>query len=381
MERKNILFISSWFPNKIEPTNGNFVQRHAEAVSLVHNVEILHTIGDFDQDEKYLFDDRLINGIRTLIVYYKNSKNPVKNFFRRMKAYNKGFSKLQKPDLVHANILHNNMLFAVYLKKKYKIPFVVTEHWTALRKINAEITSKIIKQTAVIIGNQAEFILPVSNDLLLGLKDLGIKSKMMVVPNVVNTQLFIPQRKADTEFTFIHVSNLIPRKNPEKILDVALNLLDKGFVFRFQLGGDGNDEILNKLRNKVENSKFSDKITVFGIQTLNEIADRMGSSNCFILFSEDENQPCVIAESFASEIKVISTNVGGIGEFFPDNAGILLKKVDEAELYSAMVKMLKHDRNDDLSFLSQYAKDTFSQEMIAMKFSAIYAQVLKGLRS
>lgn len=381
MERKNILFISSWFPNKIEPTNGNFVQRHAEAVSLVHNVEILHTIGDFDQDEKYLFDDRLINGIRTLIVYYKNSKNPVKNFFRRMKAYNKGFSKLQKPDLVHANILHNNMLFAVYLKKKYKIPFVVTEHWTALRKINAEITSKIIKQTAVIIGNQAEFILPVSNDLLLGLKDLGIKSKMMVVPNVVNTQLFIPQRKADTEFTFIHVSNLIPRKNPEKILDVALNLLDKGFVFRFQLGGDGNDEILNKLRNKVENSKFSDKITVFGIQTLNEIADRMGSSNCFILFSEDENQPCVIAESFASEIKVISTNVGGIGEFFPDNAGILLKKVDEAELYSAMVRMLKHDRNDDLSFLSQYAKDTFSQEMIAMKFSAIYAQVLKGLRS
>jgi len=381
LERKNILFISSWFPNKIEPTNGNFVQRHAEAVSLVHNVEILHTIGDFDQDEKYLFDDRLINGIRTLIVYYKNSKNPVKNFFRRMKAYNKGFSKLQKPDLVHANILHNNMLFAVYLKKKYKIPFVVTEHWTALRKINAEITSKIIKQTAVIIGNQAEFILPVSNDLLLGLKDLGIKSKMMVVPNVVNTQLFIPQRKADTEFTFIHVSNLIPRKNPEKILDVALNLLDKGFVFRFQLGGDGNDEILNKLRNKVENSKFSDKITVFGIQTLNEIADRMGSSNCFILFSEDENQPCVIAESFASEIKVISTNVGGIGEFFPDNAGILLKKVDEAELYSAMVRMLKHDRNDDLSFLSQYAKDTFSQEMIAMKFSAIYAQVLKGLRS
>ncbi|MDQ8142935.1 glycosyltransferase [Chryseobacterium sp. CFS15] len=381
MERKNILFISSWFPNKIEPTNGNFVQRHAEAVSLVHNVEILHTIGDFDQDEKYLFDDRLINGIRTLIVYYKNSKNPVKNFFRRMKAYNKGFSKLQKPDLVHANILHNNMLFAVYLKKKYKIPFVVTEHWTALRKINAEVTSKIIKQTAVIIGNQAEFILPVSNDLLLGLRDLGITTKMMVVPNVVNTQLFVPQRKADTEFTFIHVSNLIPRKNPEKILDVALNLLDKGFVFRFQLGGDGNDEILNKLRNKVENSKFSDKITVFGIQTLNEIADRMGSSNCFILFSEDENQPCVIAESFASEIKVISTNVGGIGEFFPDNAGILLKKVDEAELYSAMVRMLKHDRNDDLSFLSQYAKDTFSQEMIAMKFSAIYAQVLKGLRS
>ena len=117
-----ILFLSSWFPNKLEPTNGNFVQRHAEAVAMKHDVEILHTIGDFDQKETYIFDDKVINGIRTLIIYYKNSKNPIQNFIRRMKAYKLGFAKMQKPDLVHANVLHNNMLFAVYLKKKFKIP-------------------------------------------------------------------------------------------------------------------------------------------------------------------------------------------------------------------------------------------------------------------
>ena len=67
--RYKILFISSWFPNKLEPTNGNFVQRHAEAVAKIHEVEILHAIGDSKQKGIFHFDDQKINGIRTLIVY------------------------------------------------------------------------------------------------------------------------------------------------------------------------------------------------------------------------------------------------------------------------------------------------------------------------
>ena len=376
MERKNILFISSWFPNKIEPSNGNFVQRHAEAVSLKHNVEILHAIGDFDQDVKYIFDEKVINGIRTLIVYYKNSKNPFQNFSRRMKAYKIGFSRMQKPDLVHANVLHNNMLFAVYLKKKYRIPFVVTEHWTALRKINQNVTSKIVKLTAAFIGNHAEVVLPVSQDLLLGLKSLGIKTEMKVIPNVVNTKLFSPQIKLDDEFTFIHVSNLIPRKNPEKILNVAIKLLENGFLFKIQIGGDGDDEIIKKLENRVDNSNFHDKIEIFGIQTLDQIAERMRNSDCFILFSDDENQPCVIAEAFASGLKVVTTNVGGIAEFFPDDAGILLEKANVEMLEKAMIKVLQNGKNHDRKELSQYAEDKFSIETIAESYNGIYEQIL-----
>ena len=139
MSKKNILFISSWFPNKIEPTNGNFVQRHAEALSLLHHVEILHAIGDSEQKETYVFDDKIINEIRTLIVYYRNTTNPILNFVRRMKAYQMGFFKMINPDLVHANVLQKSMLFAVYLKWKFKIPFVVTEHWSGFLKINTEI--------------------------------------------------------------------------------------------------------------------------------------------------------------------------------------------------------------------------------------------------
>lgn len=374
MEKKNILFISSWYPNKLEPTNGNFVQRHAEAVSLIHSVEVLHSIGDPFQTEKFLFDDQQKNGIRTLIVYYKNSSNPVQNFIRRMKAYSMGFKKMQKPHLVHANVLHNNILFAVYLKRKLGIPFVVTEHWTALRETNAASTSAKIKKIAKFIGNEASAILPVSADLMKGLKYLGIKTPMKVIPNVVNTNLFEPKSFPNERFTFIHVSNLIARKNPEKIVKTALKLFGKGYDFNLKIGGDGDISELEALRG---NSIYKERIEIFGTQTLDEIAKKMKTSDCFILLSNDENQPCVIAESFASGINVISTNVGGIAEFFPLKAGILLEKPDEKLLEEAMIKIMSDHFVKDSSTLVKYAQNTFSVDAIGKQFSEVYNEILK----
>ena len=371
--RHKILFISSWFPNKLEPTNGNFVQRHAEAVSLLHDVEVLHAIGDFNQKEKFVFDDEMINGIRTLIVYYKNSKNPLQNFLRRMKAYQLGFKKMQKPDLVHGNVLHNNLLFAVYLKKKFGIPFVVTEHWTALREINRNKLPFQKKMIAKFIGNQSSMLLPVSKDLEKGLKSLPIKTKMKVVPNVVDDTVFKPKTSENEKITFIHVSSLIPRKNPEKIIEAAINLWEKGFDLNLKIGGDGD---IKPLMNQIEKSSFRDKIEIFGELTISEVAEKMKNADCFILFSDDENQPCVIAESFASGIKVISTNVGGISEFFPDNFGILLEKVDVKLLEEAMIKVLNSELNSSKKEISHYAEQTFSKQKIAEKFSEIYNQVL-----
>ena len=374
MQKKNILFISSWYPNKLEPTNGNFVQRHAEAVSRLHSVEVLHAMSIGNQEEKFYTEDSFINNVRTLIVYYKISRNPATNFIRRMKAYSMGFKKMQKPDLVHANVLHNNMLFAVYLKKRFRIPFVVTEHWTALRKINTHSTSSKIKKIAKFIGNEATAIFPVSSDLRDGLQYLGIKTQMKVIPNVVNTDLFKSKEIPNDDFTFIHVSNLIARKNPEKILNTAVRLLEKGFNLNLKIGGDGDISPLEKIR---YHSKFRDKIEIFETQPLVNIAEKMKTSDCFILLSDDENQPCVIAESFASGLNVISTNVGGIAEFFPQNAGILLEKVDEVLLENAMVKVMSKDFLKDSSALVDYADQTFSMDAIGKQFSEAYLEILK----
>ncbi|MFC6267184.1 glycosyltransferase [Frigoriflavimonas asaccharolytica] len=375
MKRKNILFISSWFPNKTEPTAGNFVQRHAEAVSLLNDVEVLHTVGIKNQKEKFVFEDQIINDVRILIIYFKNSKFSTLNFLRRMKAYKFGFQKMTKPDLVHANVMHNPLLFVVWLKKMYNIPFIITEHWTALQKDNLHKTPNLILKIARIIGNQAEFILPVSQNLLESLELIGIKTKKKVISNVVNTEVFNIKKNEISVPKFLHISNLIPRKKADRIIAVAKKLHDDGFKFTVELGGDGDFQNLQK---QIENLNAENFIETFGELSYQQVAEKMQNSSCFILFSENETQGCVILESFACGIPVISTAVGGVPEFLQKDFGILIKKNNETDLYEAMKNLLENTiKIEKPEVMRNYVLSNFSRESIAKQFDEIYTKVLQ----
>ncbi|WP_313098542.1 glycosyltransferase [Epilithonimonas sp.] len=371
-----ILFISSWFPNKLEPTNGNFVQRHAEAVALKHEVEILHTIGDFKQTETFVFDDKIINGIRTLVVYYKNSKNPLQNFLRRMNAYKMGFSKMQKPELVHGNVLHNNMLFAVYLKKKYKIPFVISEHWTALQEENLAKTSANINRIAKFIAKHADYIFPVSENLKKSLKMLGIKTPMKVISNVVNTDVFqIRQTNGNKSTRFLHVSSLIPRKRPDKIIETVHQLKVNGYDVSLEIGGDGDTATLRRLIQKLNAEEY---ISVFDEISYAEVAEKMQASDCFILFSDNETQGCVILESYACGKPVIATSVGGVPEFIKPGLGILIEKANDQELYQSMQNFIENKINfNKPEVLRRFVIENFSKEIISNQFTEVYIKIGK----
>lgn len=358
----------------MESTNGNFVQRHAEAVALLYPVEVLHSFGISDQKEKYLLDEKEINGIKTMVVYFRKSKFPFINFFRRIQGYKIGFRNITKPDLVHANILQSQMIFAVLLKWKYKIPFVVSEHWSGFLKINRHRISNLKIRIARFIANRASYVMPVSQMLLKELQSLKIGKKYKVVENVVDTTLFTPlDFKNNTEFIFLHISNLVGLKNPEKIISTAKRLRKEFTNFRLQIGGDGSEKVLKHLHHLCENEDY---IEIFGEQTIEEVAKKMRGSHCFVLFSEYENLPCVLIESMSSGVPVIATRVGGIPEIVEDGCGILISKSEE-ELYQAMKKFL----SQEVRFLSpeklhQYAEERFSKIKIAKKLDAIYQEVM-----
>ncbi|WP_288459713.1 glycosyltransferase [uncultured Chryseobacterium sp.] len=368
-----VLFISSWFPNKLEPTNGNFVQRHAEAVSLLHDVEVLHAIGDSGQKESYIFDQNYINGVKTIVVYYKKSKNPALNFLRRFRAYKLGFSQIKKPDLIHANILDKSMLFVVYLKKKYQIPFVITEHWSLFLEINRNRLSFSTLSVARFIAKRASFIFPVSGNLMNNLKELKIGAKFKVVGNVVDTNRFTPAKHHSDIFRFLHISNLIALKNPDIIIKTAIRLRSEFQNFKLEIGGDGDIERLNKI---IQENKAEDFITTFGELSHEEVAVKMRKSDCFVLFSEYENLPCVLLESISAGVQVISTRVGGVSEIVKNNCGIIIGKTEE-ELYTAMKSVLSGTyKADSPTELHQYIVDNFSMLKIAEKFDEIYKKVV-----
>ncbi len=371
--RKKILFISSWYPSKVEPTNGNFVQRHAEAVALKNDVEVLHAVGCAMQKKQYEIEKTEVNGIITIIVYYKTTALPILNFVRRWRAYQKGWRALSCPDLVHANILKNSMLFAVWLKWWYHIPFVISEHWSIFLKENRSKLSKGGWCIAQFIARYASYILPVSNAMKNHLKELGFQNRFKVVGNVVDTQLFSVGNTKSGPFTFLHISNLVPLKNADKIIKVAARLRAIHQDFRLCIGGDGDVEVLKTLVAQLDATAY---IEVFDALTLAEVADKMKSSHCFILFSNYENLPCVLLESIATGTPVIATRVGGVSEIVNERNGVLIS-INEEELLAVMKKMLEREYAfSSPEALHKEIEEKCSRRVISEVLDEVYQKVL-----
>ena len=99
-------------------------------------------------------------------------------------------------------------------------------------------------------------------------------------------------------------------------------------------------------------------------------------SNLFILFSNYENLPCVILEAFACGVPVISTNVGGISEYFPENFGFLINPKDEVALENSILKVYHQGINTNKELMHKYAQDNFGINSISEKFSNLYVKSL-----
>lgn len=350
------------------------MQRHAEAAGLRENVEVLHSVG-ITEKKAFRISEEKVNGVKALIVYYRKSSLKPVNFFRRMWAYRIGFQRVNRPDVIHANVLYNNLLFVVWLKWFEKIPFVVTEHWTALQRENHPRLSFLQKKLSQFIGNQANKIMPVSDNLKQSLQELGIKTPMKVVPNVVNTEVFTIDDSVKSSTTkFLHISNLIPRKNPDKIINAVLRLKNEGFDVNLEIGGDGD---LSEIQRLIKENQANEFVKTFGPLTLKEVAEKIQQADCFLLFSNNETQGCVLLESFACGKPVISTAVGGVPEIVKEGFGKLISKADEQALYAAMKDFcegafpLKNQQE-----MREFVVETFSPEKIAAQFSEIYEEVL-----
>ena len=73
----HILFLCGWYPSRVLPTNGDFIQRHAEAVSMKHKVTVLHIITDENLAIKKQVEFAKINNIETYIGYVKKNKKSI----------------------------------------------------------------------------------------------------------------------------------------------------------------------------------------------------------------------------------------------------------------------------------------------------------------
>lgn len=369
----HILFINSWYPSKVLPTNGDFIQRHANTIATKHKVTAIHVITNISIRKNEITDED-INNVRTLIAYLKPVKNNLSKQIQFFKAYKKLVSLSGSFDLVHVNRLFPAGIVALWLKIKQKKPFIISEHFSGYRKTQVNKIGKTELFISKIITKQASFVCPVSEDLANNMQNLGFKGNYKVVPNVIETETFIPINKKNKQFTLIHVSSLVDEiKNISGLLNVISQLQNHIPDFIFYLIGDNPYQY----QNLIESLKIDrEKIKLIDQIQHQQVAAYFQRSDVMIMFSNYESFSCVIKEAFACGTKVISTDVGGINEHFPNDFGKLISTRNEKELLNSILYIFNNKVNTEKIKMHQYIEYHFGKERICSDFSNLYHKIL-----
>lgn len=135
--------------------------------------------------------------------------------------------------------------------------------------------------------------------------------------------------------------------------------------------GDGPDK--SEAENLANQLGIKDKTIIFtGLKEDNDLVEIYNQSVFTFLFSNYENMPVVISESFACGKPVISTNVGGIPEIVNNSNGILITPGNEEALKDAINFMLDNYTKFDPSVIRNFALEQFGKEAILNQLLTLY---------
>lgn len=384
-----VLWLASWFPNRTDPSTGDFIERHANAVaSFVNQLYIIIVIKDVGMPAGTVEIIKTKAGNQTrYMVYYGKSRwgglidkfvSFRKYIFLQEKIYKQMVTEIGEPDLVHVQVAMKAGLFAKQLKKKYDLPYIVTEHWSGYKKEcrpNLYDMGKYFTSLNNAVLKHATLLLPVSDDLGKIITNDFVKINYQVVPNVVDTTLFYYQPRPINIFRFIHPSYMNYQKNPEGILQACRLLKEKGYVFEVTMVGNRESWLVEMAAamNLLDKYVFIEEAVAYS-----EVAKMMQGSSALLLFSRYENLPCVMLEALCCGLPVISSRVGGIPEVINESNGLLVENENIIQLAEAMEQLMIQYARYDKGKIAEAAIQRYNYNTIGKQYADVYQKFQKN---
>lgn len=379
---KKVLWLVSWYPSRVDESNGDFIQRHAEAVAGFCSVYVIYVVKDQNKSRVQGCEEIINGNLVEKIIYYKSTKTGLKLLDRILshKMYIKKYRQAVaeyiningKPDFVHVHVAMKAGLIALWIKSKWKIPFAVTENWTGYYRqskpsvYDYNLFFRILNKK---ILKAASIFLPVTKDLGETIKNSFVNVQYQIVPNVVNTDLFYYKPFIPEKFKFIHFSYMNYQKNPEGILDAAKLLKEKGYDFEIVMTGLIDDRLISKAKN---DNLLNETVYFHTAVPYCEVANQMQMASAFLLFSRFENLPCVILEALCCGLPVVSSNVGGISEVIDETNGILVNNEDTEQFAKAMQQLIDNYKKYDKEKIAGAAAAKFNYYNVGNRIANCY---------
>jgi len=279
--------------------------------------------------------------------------------------------KFGKPDLIHAHVYWAGDI-ARKIKKKYGIPYVLTEHSTQFPSRSIPLWHQ---KALTPIFDQADALIAVGQTLKDRMQEFTEK-EVRVIPNCIDVKFFKPKGpKPNDVFYFACVALLNPRKNISLPIKALAQIAEEYPNAKMKIYGEGPDwKILQTL---VSELQLTERVEFFGNVSRKEICEAFNSFHALIISSEIETFGVVAIEANAMGIPVISTRCGGPESIITPLTGILVEKGDISAMCGAMKKMMDQYESYDPKDIRNYAIEHFSNEAVADRIIHVYNEVLE----
>ncbi|MCX6281684.1 MAG: glycosyltransferase [Bacteroidetes bacterium] len=382
-----ILFVPRWYPSRIDPMPGLFIQRQAEALAKEHSVQVISVHPDPLVKKNYEIVHTLENSVNVCRVYYKIAPgldliSKLINTGRYIRAHHHGYMSLMpfSVDVVHGHILTREIFFTWFMARKQGRPYLISEHWSRYFQENGTYRGVIRKWLTRFLLNRSAGLIVVSKPLAEAMKAVHlVHPKTFIVPNVVDVSAFVPlEKKPVTDKALIlHVSCFEEKsKNIKVFLDAIARLLKKRDDFRVRLVGEGPDHLeLLSYAGKLGLCHPQTEFT--GIKINGELIRLYQTSSFLVQTSRYETFGTVIIEALACGIPVVSTRTGIADSVIGEDNGILIQQPSVDQIMEGIEKMLDIYPTFDYNKLHESVAGSFSDVAISGELTGIYNEIIK----
>jgi glycosyltransferase involved in cell wall biosynthesis len=282
-------------------------------------------------------------------------------------------------DVVLSSWIYPDVCAVAQLARRNKIPFVAIAQGSDVHQyLKIPARRKIISDSL----SYASAVVARSKDLAQQLSEAGVTGeKLHVIYNGVDFQKFFPAKQSTARKTLglssdatilLFVGNLLPIKNPLLVVEahgmLCRNHPDKNFV----LVMIGTGPLEKDIRNRSHDLGTTESVFLAGTKSSDEVARYMQAADLLCVPSNNEGVPNVILEAFASGLRVIARNVGGIPEILcQDFLGRSVMQPDPPAIAEAILKALAGQSQPEQ--IAEYAR-RFSWESTARHYFELLQQ-------
>lgn len=247
------------------------------------------------------------------------------------------------PDVIHAhNCLYAGVV-ACNIKRRYKIPYIITEHSSAYgRKCIKDWQIDRIQE----VFDEAEYKSAVSFSLANDIKSI-IKTDFNddeIINNIIDekfeSEVIADQDSSNGPFIFLTIANLDVNKNTEGLINAFAMQFKGNDKFKLVIGGDG--ELRNELMGLCLRLGIMGQVKFEGVMTRERVIKSIKESNVLVLPSMYETFGVVLIEAMALGKPVISTDSGGPREIINESNGILVPINDIQALSNGLLYMYEN---------------------------------------